>query len=132
MALNFRESIMTRAVLGAAVLVVSFSPQAWLADYRADLALPFPVGADADRVAYRAWGLESASTWQVWHPRTILRYAALTARGMKAERSKGEDLNQLGGDFVVDARGRIAWEHKSARPDDRPSIRHVLRALRRA
>ncbi len=115
---------------GARVLVVSFDRGAALERYRAALALPFAVAADPDRSVYRAYGLVRGSRWQAWHPRTLLRYVVLTARGMKLQRpTEDADLLQLGGDFVVDAAGRLRFVHPSARPDDRPGVDALLGAL---
>ena len=115
---------------GAAALVVSFSRVDALEGYRRHLSLPFPVAADPDRSAYRAYGLESGTRWQVWHPRVLWRYLVLTLRGMKLQRpAPDEDLNQLGGDFVIDAGGIVRLAHRSQRPDDRPSVEQLLAAL---
>jgi hypothetical protein len=117
--------------LGAAVLVISFSPPQRLAGHRARLRLPFPIASDADRLAYRAYGLGRGATFRIWHPRTLLRYARLLVRGMSLQRPAGdEDPSQLGGDFVVDGAGRIRFMHRSTRPDDRPSVAALVSTVR--
>jgi len=117
----------------AAVLVVSFARADALAGYRDRLRLPFPIAADPRREAYRRYGLERASRLETWHPRTLWRYVVLTWRGMKLERpAAGEDLAQLGGDFVIDGEGRLCFAHLSRRPDDRPSVEALQAALHEA
>ena len=39
---------------------------------------------------------------------------------------------QLGGDFVIDARGRLAYAYRSAEPTDRPAVAELLKAIRAA
>jgi peroxiredoxin len=115
---------------GLQVLVVTFAPVERLAAWRERLALPFPVAADPERRAYRAFGLLEGSRWAVWHPRVLLRYARLLLGGMRPQRAvEGDDTSQLGGDFVVDGEGRVLFAHRSERPDDRPSVDVLLRAL---
>ncbi len=125
-----RDRFTEIAARGAAVLVVSFSPVAALERYRAQLELPFPVAADVDRSAYRAYRLGAGSFWSVWHPRVLWRYVVLTRRGMKLQRpAGGDDLSQLGGDFVIDGDGIVRFAHPSRRPDDRPAVQALLDAL---
>ena len=35
----------------------------------------------------------------------------------------------LGGDFLVDADGLLAWAYRSANPDDRPSLAEIGAAI---
>jgi hypothetical protein len=114
----------------ASALVVSFAAAERLEDYRDHLALPFAVAADPDRRAYRAYGLTRGSLWQIWGPRVLWRYATLLARGRRPQRpARGDDLSQLGGDFVIAGDGRLSYAHLSHSPADRPPVEDLLRAL---
>jgi len=116
--------------LGAAALVISFAQSEELARFRNHLKLPFPITADPEQLAYRDYDLGKGSTWQVWHPKTVLKYLGYAASGKKIERpEKGEDLNQLGGDFVIDAQGILRYAFRSQRPDHRPPINELTTAL---
>ena len=118
---------------GADVLVVSFSPVETLAAHGERLGLPFSIAADPDRRAYRAYGLLIGTRWQLWHPRVWWRYTVLLMRGMKAQRrTKGADLSQLGGDFVIAPDGTLSFAYLSMRPDDRPAAGSLIAALPRA
>ena len=115
-----------------AVLVVSFAPVDRLEEYRQYLELPFTIASDHDRLAYRAYGLTRGSLLQVWGPRVIWRYLNLVIRGRKLKRpEKGDDLSQLGGDFVVARDGSLLYRHISQSPADRPPVEDLLRALTR-
>ena len=114
----------------ASVLVISFGTPAAVASYRARTGLPFVFAADPGREAYQAYGMLRASRWRVWHPRVLWGYLVLTLRGMRPRRAaSGEDLSQLGGDFVIGPDGRLRLAHVSQGPEDRPSALRLLSAL---
>jgi hypothetical protein len=50
-------------------------------------------------------------------------------RAGRRPRLPSEDTLQLGGDFIVDPEGRVAYAYRSAGPDDRPSVDDLLAAL---
>lgn len=116
---------------GTAVFVVHDTPQRVGAGLLRGLDLPWPVQVDLDRVAYRTWGLRRAAFRTVWlDPGVWARYGSLLLGGERLRRL-GSDTLQLGGDFVVDPDGVIAW----ARPqqaDDRPPVGVLLAELERA
>jgi peroxiredoxin len=118
--------------LGAEVLVVSFTGPARVAAYLGRYPLPFPVVADPSRAAYRAFAL-GRTTWGAFFRGGVLgRYLRLIFRGWLPRGSEGEDVLQLGGDFVLDDGGRLVYAHRSAEPTDRPATAELLRALRSA
>ncbi len=115
---------------GTRVLAVSFDALDQVREYRSLLNLSFPVAADTARVVYKAYGLTQASFLQTWHPKTLWRYLELLRKGRKLKHpKKGDDLSQLGADFIVDASGTISYAHYSVRPDDRPDIAEVVNAI---
>jgi hypothetical protein len=118
--------------LGAEVLVVSFAAPARVASYLQRYPQPFPVVAGPSRAAYRGLGLGRTS-WATFLRSGVLgRYLGLIFRGWLPWWSEGEDVLQLGGDFVLDARGRLVYAYRSAEPTDRPPADNLLRALRAA
>jgi len=116
---------------GASVAVVTFSAPDRLEAYRRGFGLPFPVLADPDRRVYRAYGFDRGDPWRVWGPATLARYARLLARGRRLARPT-EDLLQLGGDVIVDRRGRVAYLHRGRSPAERPTVAELAEALARA
>lgn len=116
--------------LGGEVLVVSFAPPALLVVYQRESALPFAVVADPSRSAYQTFGLERTSWRAMLRAKVVWRFLRLMLRGWLPRHShKGEDVLQLGGDFVLDARRRLVYAHRSAEPTDRPPVAELLRAL---
>lgn len=119
--------------LGAQVLVVTFATPQALAIFLADYPMPFPVVSDPERRAYRAFGLERTSWWTIFRPDVVLRYLRLIRKGWSPRRpGEGDDLLQLGGDFVLDAQGEILYAHRSADPTDRPTMETLFAALSKA
>lgn len=117
--------------LGAGVLAISFEPVERLPMHRETLELPFPIVSDPTRAAYEAFGLGSADWRRLFGLGVIRRYAGLMLRGYRPRRTES-DVQQLGGDFVIDARRRLVYAHRSADPADRPPVSEWLSALERA
>ena len=130
--MEVQDSLASISSQGADVLVVSFDTVERLAGYRSRLQLSFPVAVDPERVAYHAYGLTRGSFFQIWHPKTLWRYVVLKRKGREIQRPiKGDDISQLGGDFVVNARGEVSFAHYCSRPDDRPTIAAIVDTLSR-
>ncbi len=108
-------------------IIVSFAAppfaRAWLEETNA----PFTLLVDHDRQAYRSYGLE-ASFWRTWSPRTIWYYARNWGRKPVWD-SAEQDLNQLGGDFIIDAQRTVRFAYPSLDPVDRPSVDELLAAI---
>lgn len=117
--------------LGAEVLVVTQARPELLAAFLRDQPQPFLVVADPTRTVYRAYGLERTTWKTVLRLRVVLRYLRLIFRGWAPRRAyQGEDVLQLGGDFVLDREGRLVYSFRSADPTDRPPFAELLQAVR--
>src|SRR5690242_5007586 len=89
--------------LNGKVLVISFARPAFLALYERDQALPFTIVTDPSLAAYHGFGLKRASWREILRSRVMWGYLRLMVRGWAPQRgNKGEDVLQLGGDFVLD------------------------------
>ncbi len=115
----------------AAVVLVTFTHPRNLRGFRHRLGLAYPVLADEDRAVYRAYRLGRGAWWRVWGLGTMRAYGRLLRAGRRAALPQGDTL-QLGGDFVIDPRGRIACAYRSTGPADRPSVDALLTAVRGA
>jgi peroxiredoxin len=119
--------------LGGDVLVISFAQPNFVTMYRKDKPLPFPVVSDPTLAAYRAFGLERVSWASFLRSGTILKYLALIFRGWIPRRpNEGEDVLQLGGDFILDEQRRLVYAFRGKAPTDRPSARELVEAVRSA
>ena len=114
----------------AKALAVSFSSLAEVGLHAGGLELPFELAADPGRSTYESYGVERGTRWQAWHPRAQWKYLKAWIRGEEIVRNKkGDDLLQLGADFVIGADRRIRLAYYSRRSDDRPSVDALLAAL---
>jgi hypothetical protein len=121
------------AARGAVVLVISFDPPRRLRGYCRRLRLAFHCLSDEQRVAYRAYGLGRASWLRTLTPRALAPYIRLYLRRSGPRPAyAGQDLRQLGGDFIVAPDGRLAFAYASHDPADRPSADQLLRVIGRA
>lgn len=112
----------------AVIVLVTFTPARNLRGYRGRLRLPYPVVTDETRQAYGAYGLGRGPWWRVWGLQTLREYRRLSRRGVRLQRPR-EDTLQLGGDFVVDRGGRLAYAYPSRGPSDRPPVDELVAAV---
>lgn len=114
---------------GVSVVVVSFAEPSKLVHYQEIHQWPFPILADPDRQAYRAFDLKRLSWFSVFSPATLLLYVKLLRKGMKQDAYGGDDIYQSGGDFLLDRQGNILFAHRSQDPADRPVAGKLLDAI---
>jgi hypothetical protein len=119
--------------LNGQVVAVSFTPPGRVAAFLSAHPLPFPAFSDPERKAYRTFSLGRTSWGAMLHPRVLWGYLKFTWRGTRPEKPEpGEDLFQLGGDFVLDGAGRLVFAYPSKTSTDRPSVAVLLDAVRKA
>lgn len=113
---------------GANVLVVTQSRPETVAASN----LPVPMLCDPDRTAYRYFGLERGR-WSMFFRRSVLtHYLRLIFSGWRPHCSTaGDDLLQLGGDFILSADRRLVYRHRSNDPADRPAPGELVNQLQR-
>ncbi len=118
--------------LGAEVLVVTFSAPERIPDYVALHKWSFPVVSDPEFAAYRNFGLPKGTWWQVAGLGVIPRYIRLMFSGRTkfSTPPKGDDVLQLGGDFVIGADGTLKYIFRSKRSTDRPSVEQLMDVIR--
>ena len=108
------------------VLIISFSAppfaRAWLEETKA----PFSLLLDENREIYQRYGLER-SFLRSWSPKTIWYY--LLNWKARSKSKLPDDLNQLGGNFIVDAQGILRFVYPSYEPVDRPSMSQLFSVL---
>jgi peroxiredoxin len=118
------------ATAGCAVLVVSQATPEVLSLYLSRQKWHVPIVSDPDRAAYAGFGLERTGWTSFFRPRVLLGYFQGMLRGYRVKKPyAGEDVLQLGGDFVLDRQRRVVFGYRSADPTDRPSITALLDAI---
>jgi len=88
----------------------------------------FTVLIDRDRAVYNAYGLER-SWWRSRNLKTRWYYFTAMLRGEKTGDSHGDDLDQLGGDFIIGKDGKFKLIYPSHDPTDRPPVKILLKIL---
>jgi len=108
---------------GADVLVITQSrPEAVSAT-----SLPLPTVCDPDRDAYRYFGLDRGRLSMFFRWGVLSRYLRLIFAGWRPHRGEvGEDMLQLGGDFLLSADRDLLFAHRSNDPADRPTAIYLL------
>lgn len=114
------------------VVLVTFTEADQIDGYQRRNALSFPILLDRDRQTYRSYGLGRASLMRVWGLRAARRYLEIfRSHGAAGLARPTEDTRQLGGDFVIDPSGRLAYGFWGQGPDDRPSVDELIAAVAR-
>jgi peroxiredoxin len=109
------------------VVVISFVGGKSLRFWHQQTGIPYPLLIDADRAVYRKFQLGSAF-WRVWGLNVLWTYARLVFSGRRYRGIQG-DPHQLGGDFLIDARGIVRLAHYSEDPTDRPAVATLLETI---
>lgn len=79
--------------------------------------------SDPTKKIHEALDLGRTHWWVFFKPHVLSGYGkALFRRGFPKISAKGEDLLQLGGDFLWDGQGNLIWAHRSKDPADRPHL----------
>lgn len=117
--------------LGAEVLVVTMTEPAKLAVYLDRFPSPFPVVSDPSLASYRAFELGRTSLGGMLL-KSVGGYLKLMAKGwLPKTPNQGEDIMQLGGDFILDKEGKMVYAYRSADPTDRPAAEDLVQAVRK-
>jgi hypothetical protein len=118
------------AARGCSVLVVTQAKPNVLTMYTSRKMWHVPLVCDPEKAAYAAFGLERTSWLTFFKPHVLWGYFRGMLKGYHVKRPyKGEDLLQLGGDFVLTRERKVVFAYPSADPTDRPSVSDLLAAL---
>lgn len=94
-----------------------------------DIDSPFPVLVDGSKASYDAWGLPRASFATIWLDPDVWRQYWTLVRSGARFRGLGDDVRQLGGDFVVGPDGVLTYsrpQQRDDRPPAGPLVAHLL------
>ncbi len=110
--------------------VVTFEAGPIVEAYVQDTGLGWPILVDTSLELYRAYGMGSGRIWDVWGPPAWWIYAKLLVRGRRLRIPTG-DVNQLGGDVLIDRDGTVRLHVVGRGPADRPSVDSILQLVGR-
>lgn len=112
---------------GGEVVAVTMGSEEQTAEYRRSMKAAFRFLADPDRAAYRAYGLERGTAWQVYGPGVWLAGAKALLRGGTGK--PAGDVRQLPGTFVIDRQGTVRFAHYPRNQAEKPSLEEIAAVL---
>jgi alkyl hydroperoxide reductase subunit AhpC len=110
------------------IVIITFELSYLARVYQEESEHEWPLLVDETREAYSAYDMLKASFWDVWGPSTWWAYLKEFARGRSLVESEG-DVNQRGGDVLIDPNGIVRFHHVGDGPADRPSVSSILQVL---
>jgi peroxiredoxin len=115
--------------LNVKVFLVSFSSMGYARRWIDEVCSPFHLLADREQATYKLYGLDS-SLLRTWNFKIIWSYVKLMRAGRKWRGIQG-DSAQMGGDFIINTDGIVRFAYRSHDPTDRPSVKTLMKVLRR-
>lgn len=114
--------------LGLRVALVTFETPQRAEIYVEETGLAWPMLIDESRSLYEVFGMDPGSFRAIWSPKNWGAYLRIIAQGRLPKRPRN-DVNQLGGNVLIDPAGRVRVHHVSRSPPDRPSIDSLLEVV---
>lgn len=115
--------------LGLRVALVTFETPDRAEIYIKETGLPWPLIIDESRSLYQTFAMDPGSFRAIWSPKNWGAYLRIIAKGRLPKRPRN-DVNQLGGDVLIDPEGIVRVLHVSRSPTDRPSIDSLLEVVK--
>ena len=117
------------AAANCSVLVVTRARPEVLTQYLARHPRGVPIVSDPDATAYSAFHLKRIGWLSFLRPRVVFGYLVKILRGYLVRMPyPGEDVRQLGGDFVLTRAGDISYAFRDPDPTRRPTVAELLKA----
>jgi peroxiredoxin len=117
---------------GAEVVLVAYhDPELVMSNMLRDVQVPFVLMVDHEKRSYAEWGLRAASPHARRTPGFVLAVLRLLLT-VRDEYRPVDDNSQVGGDFVVDPAGRLAYVKRMRNYYDRAPVEAMIAAARQA
>ena len=115
--------------LGCQVVMVAYSLVETASSWVQSCGFDYPFAVDTERALYTSLGLPRSVL--VWTIPALVKYAEQLRAGVKLLPSgKGDDIHQMGGDFIVDSSGKLAYIYRGKTSYDRPTVNNLLATLK--
>ncbi|KAK7103752.1 hypothetical protein V1264_018589 [Littorina saxatilis] len=118
--------------LGAHIVIVSFGLYEGAVKWLKDTKCPFQMLIDSKRQMYQEFGLKR-SAFKVWSVECMVYYGEQMRAGKKLPspyENVHDDVNQMGGDFIVSDKGKLVLCYPSQASTDRPAVNSLLQVLK--
>lgn len=114
--------------LPGTVAGISFAQPAIAWETAKKMQLSFPLLSDPEKSFYRYFNLASANWGNFLRPEVLLGYLSRIVQGwMPLKPRQGDDIFQLGGDFILNGAGETVFAFRSETPVHRPNNRVLLK-----
>ena len=107
------------------VVIISFEDAENVLNYQNEADLGWPVAVDKTRELYRYFGFNKASFWDLWGFATWRIYFKEMLKGNMPRLAK-DDVQQRGGDVLINPEGLVKIHHIGKGPADRPVIEDLF------
>ena len=114
--------------LGVSVAVVTFQSGYLVDQYIRDTGVSWPIMPDKSLELYTAYGMGRGGWWNIWEPATWGAYLKLLFLGRRLAKTSA-DVNQLGGDVLIDPQGIVRLHHVGKGPADRPTVGELINVV---
>ena len=111
------------------VVIITFEAGPLALAYVKETDMRWPLLIDESRALYAAYGMDRGRWRDILGWSSWWAHAKLLLRGRRPRRSSG-DLQQLGGDVLIDPTGVVCLHHVGSSPADRPSVSSLLDVVR--
>jgi hypothetical protein len=101
------------------------------AEFRAMLKSPHPFVCDPEAKLYEEFGLERGSVRQMFGAQVWKRGFQAASKGHSVGRPVGDPW-RMPGEFVINTKGRIVWEHRPRHAGDNSPVSALEQALKQA
>ncbi len=112
-------------MLGVSVLIVTFEEKEAAKKWHNKIEISWPLLLDEDRSLYHHYGMFKAKFWDIWSFKTMIAYTKELLKGQTPSAASG-DIQQCGGDILIDTNGIVRFHHVGDGPADRPSVENIL------
>jgi peroxiredoxin len=113
--------------VGIDVVLVSSGTAAQAEVFRRDYRVPFTVICDPERVLFKKYSLREMTLRDYLSPRMWVKSVQVMAQGYGHKSGEGSEA-QLGGVFIIETSGKVAYAHIAADAADHPSPHEILQA----
>ena len=113
---------------GVDIIAVSFETIESATEYLRDTSVEWPIVLDEQKALYHYFGMGEAGFWDIWGYRTWLAYFKEILRGRWPRKGGDGNINQRGGDVLIDPAGIVRLHHIGRGPGDRPEIQSLLKS----
>jgi peroxiredoxin len=112
---------------GIDVVLVSSGTAAQAEVFKRDYRVPFTVICDPERLLFKKYSLREMTLRDYLSPRMWVKSIQVMAQGYGHKSGEGSEA-QLGGVFIIDTSGKVAYAHIAVDAADHPSPQEILQA----